>query len=113
MTTEETPIVNLEKAWPENTHRGDNLYLYWDKKKDSDNHGHVFLNKRWYYNIKCNNNRGNDRIRHTVSNSKKSNKTKREIKENWRKECPEFIQKKNKRTHKKRDQKRKSLIPRP
>lgn len=63
-------LVDLENIWSSHSHRGKNLYLYWAKKPNSQNHGHVFYHKdhkKWYYNIKCNNNKGNDRIRHNIT----------------------------------------------
>jgi len=91
-------IDDLEKVWPKNKRRGSNLYLYMGNKS-SENHGHVFHNEKkhnWYYNIKCNNNKGNDRIRHKINKTKRVPKLKTEIKDNWRTECPSFIKSKNK-----------------
>lgn len=93
-------LENLGEKWPEYDTRGSNLYLFWDKRKDSKNHGHVFFHEnhnKWYYNIKCNNNKGNDRIRHRLVKTKTPGETKTEIRENWREECPEFIQTKMKK----------------
>jgi len=90
-------IDHLEKVWPKNKRRGSNLYLYMGNKS-SENHGHVFYNEKknnWYYNIKCNNNKGNDRIRHKINKTKRVPKLKIEIKDNWRTECPSFIKSKN------------------
>lgn len=93
---DEKIIDDLEKVWPKNKRRGSNLYLYLGKK-NSENHGHVFHNEKkhnWYYNIKCNNNKGNDRIRHKINKTKRVPKLKTEIKDNWRTECPAFIKSK-------------------
>jgi len=93
---EEEPkvIQDLEKIWPYHARRGKNWYLFWRNRENSENHGHIFYHKehkRWNYNIKCNNNKGNDRIRHNISKSKSAKTLKTKIKEDWRKECPEFV----------------------
>jgi hypothetical protein len=105
MTTAVKPqpdiIEKLEQSWPKHMRKKNDLYLYWNRK-DSENHGHVFLDsniKKWYYNIKCNNNRGKERINHKLSKTKKAHQLTREIKHHWKKECPQFVKKK--RTHKK------------
>ena len=95
---DEKIIDDLEKVWPKNKRRGSNLYLYMGKKS-SENHGHVFHNEKkhnWYYNIKCNNNKGNDRIRHKINKTKRVPKLKTEIKDYWSTECPSFIKSKSK-----------------
>ena len=100
--TNENILDNLEKVWPKSKKRGSNLYLYLDKK-NSENHGHVFHNEKknnWYYNIKCNNNKGNDRIRHKINKTKRIGKLKQEIKANWRTECTEFINSKKPKKNK-------------
>ena len=96
LKTDKNIIDDLEKVWPKSKQKGSNMYLYLGKK-DSENHGHVFYDERtnnWYYNIKCNNNKGNNRIRHKINKTKR--KLKKEIKANWRVECPAFIGSKNK-----------------
>ena len=101
-------IQDLDEVWPAHERRGKNRYLFWHNRPNSENHGHIFYHedhKRWNYNIKCNNNKGNDRIRHTISKSKPARTLKSKIKEDWRKECPQFV----KQTSKKR--KTKKRIP--
>jgi hypothetical protein len=91
-----TILTNLGKVWPSNNQRGKNMYLYWNRK-DGENHGHVFFydkTKRWYYNIKCNNNKGNDRKLHKIPKTETASSLKPEIKSHWKKECPEYIKKK-------------------
>jgi hypothetical protein len=86
-------LVDLENVWSSHSQRGKNLYLYWAKKPNSQNHGHVFYHKdhkKWYYNIKCNNNKGNDRIRHNITKNR-AKTLKNKIKKDWRTECPQFI----------------------
>ena len=95
---EEEPkfIQDLDEVWPAHKKRGKNRYLFWNNRPNSENHGHIFYHedhKRWNYNIKCNNNKGNERIRHNISKSKPARTLKSKIKEDWRKECPEFVKK--------------------
>lgn len=100
-------IQDLEEVWPAHERHGKNRYLFWHNRPNSENHGHIFYHedhKRWNYNIKCNNNKGNDRIRHTISKSKPARTLKSKIKEDWRKECPQFV----KQTSKKRKTKKRS-----
>jgi hypothetical protein len=108
MTTTVRPppdiIEKLEQSWPKHMRKKNDLYLYWNRK-DGENHGHVFLDSNinsWYYNIKCNNNRGKDRINHKLSKTKKAHQLTGEIKKHWKKECPQFVKKKksHKKTHK-------------
>ena len=97
-TTEPKVIQDLEGVWPFKKKRGKNMYLYWRNHANSENHGHIFYHenhKQWNYNIKCNANKGNDRIRHRISQRKPAKSLKTEIKEHWRKECPDFIEKTN------------------
>lgn len=106
---EEEPkvIQDLDEVWPAHSRRGKNRYLFWHNRPNSQNHGHIFYHedhKRWNYNIKCNNNKGNDRIRHNISKSKPARTLKSKIKEDWRKECPQFV----KQTSKKRKTKKRS-----
>jgi len=103
-------IQDLETVWPAKKKRGKNIYLFWRNRPNSENHGHIFFHedhKRWNYNIKCNNNKGNDRIRHNISQNKPARTLKSKIKEDWRKECPEFVKEtsKKRKTYKKRTQK--------
>ena len=89
-------IQDLDEVWPTHARRGKNRYLFWNNRPNSQNHGHIFYHeehKRWNYNIKCNNNKGNDRIRHNISKSKSAKTLKSKIKEDWRKECPDFFKK--------------------
>lgn len=100
-------IQDLETVWPAKKKRGKNIYLFWRNRPNSENHGHIFFHedhKRWNYNIKCNNNKGNDRIRHNISQNKPARTLKSKIKEDWRKECPEFVKEtsKKRKTNKKR-----------
>ena len=93
---EEEPkvIQDLDEVWPAHARRGKNRYLFWNNRPNSQNHGHIFYHeehKRWNYNIKCNNNKGNDRIRHNISKNKSAKTLKSKIKEDWRKECPDFV----------------------
>lgn len=108
---EEEPkvIQDLDEVWPAHSRRGKNRYLFWNNHPNSQNHGHIFYHeehKRWNYNIKCNNNKGNDRIRHNISKSKSAKTLKSKIKEDWRKECPNFV----KQAPKKRKTKKRSPI---
>jgi hypothetical protein len=101
-------LVDLENVWNSHSQRGKNLYLYWAKKPNSQNHGHVFYHKdhkKWYYNIKCNNNKGNDRIRHNIIKNRPKT-FKNIIKQNWRAECPSYIRSVSK-THKSKTVKKK------
>ena len=91
------PIKDLSKKWPNNKKKVNELYLYLNKNKDSENHTHIFFHekhKRWYYNIKCNNNKGNDRIRYTLRKPYK-------IRERWRKECPDYFKSNTKKINNK------------
>jgi hypothetical protein len=99
---EEEPkvIQDLDEVWPAHARRGKHRYLFWHNRPNSQNHGHIFYHedhKRWNYNIKCNNNKGNDRIRHNISKSKPARTLKSKIKEDWRKECPEFVKQTSKK----------------
>jgi len=105
-------IQDLETVWPAKKKRGKNIYLFWRNRPNSENHGHIFFHedhKRWNYNIKCNNNKGNDRIRHNISQNKPARTLKSKIKEDWRKECPEFVKEtsKKRKTYKKTNTKTK------
>jgi len=87
-------IQDLDEVWPAQKKRGKNRYLFWRNRANSENHGHIFYHEdhnRWNYNIKCNNNKGNDRIRHNISKSNPVRTLKSKIKEDWRKECPDFV----------------------
>jgi hypothetical protein len=85
-------ITTIEQKWPHYTHKKKDVYLYLTKKKDSANHIHIFNNtrkKNWYYNVKCNNNKGKDRKDHLLSKTKK--RSVKKMKNAWRKECPQFF----------------------
>jgi len=113
-TKEEPKVIqDLETVWPAKKKRGKNIYLFWRNRPNSENHGHIFFHedhKRWNYNIKCNNNKGNDRIRHNISQNKPARTLKSKIKEDWRKECPEFVKEtsKKRKTYKKTNKPNKS-----
>jgi hypothetical protein len=103
---EEEPkvIKDLDEVWPYKKKRGKNLYLFLKNRPNSENHGHIFYHeghKRWNYNIKCNNNKGNERIRHNIYKNKTAKTLKSKIEKDWRKECPGFVKKSSKRKTKK------------
>lgn len=102
-------IQDLEKEWPTHVRRGKNRYLFWNNRPNSNNHVHIFYHEdhhRWNYNIKCNNNKGNDRIRHNISKSKPAKTLKSKIKKDWRKECPEFVKEPSTKKSSKRNTKK-------
>lgn len=85
-------ITTIEKKWRHYTHKKSDVYLYLTKKKDSANHIHIFNNtrkKNWYYNVKCNNNKGKERKDHLLSKTKK--RSVKKIKKAWQTECPDFF----------------------
>ena len=87
-----------------------NIYLYWFPKKDPENHAHFFINDDddgFQYNIKCDNNDGNERTTHKVTESSIEELIQSVI-SNWENECPDYTSQGGGRILYKRTKKRKT-----
>jgi hypothetical protein len=88
---------NLINEWMEQfgdksaKQNGTNIFLYWYNEQNNKNHVHFFINddvEVWKYNIKCNNNKGDDRETFDVNQST-IEELMDTVQNNWVIECPE------------------------